>query len=287
MEYQPWFRCFADLPERKAHYNDGQFRAYVELLCATTISRTPGTFPSLASVRRLVGDVAHFLTEQGDLVVELDGSVTVHGWSKYQRPFDRTHADRQARYRERQVAESDGSGDASRDSSSDDETVNRDIHAQRDASRDGHIVSSLQRHDVSSISSSTTVEEPTTTTTFSTQSPNGHYPVTDSDRDALDTYYELTRYRPWGEWSGDSLRAAITEYGNAAVDAALRVEHGAKVARGKLLPESLARLARDAEKARIGRPVKPKARVAPIDKAVYDAAYRELLVVTSTPEEQG
>lgn len=68
-----------------------------------------------------------------------------------------------------------------------------------------------------------------------------------ADLDALDTYHELTLYRPWGVWSGDELNGAIREYGNAAVDAALRSEHAQSPDRNSLLKRTLARLARDAE----------------------------------------
>jgi hypothetical protein len=270
MEFQPWFRAYADMPERKAHYSDAQFRAFIELLCATAVSRTPGTFPSLASVRRVVGDTAHFLIEQEDLCVEPDGSISVVGWVKYQRPFDRTHADRQARYRERKAVE-----DAERDSA-------------RDASRDGHNVSSLHRHDVSSTSLSYVENDQEKTDTFSTQGSNGHGPVPDSDHDSLDAYYELTGYRPWGQWSGDKLRVAIRDFGDAATETALRAEHKANPERQKLLDRTLARLARDAEKARLARePAKVTRASAKIDKARYDAIRAELASETLNAGEPG
>lgn len=102
--------------------------------------------------------------------------------------------------------------------------------------------------------------------------------------DSLDAYYELTRFRPWGQFSGDKLRVAIQEYGDSTTTTALRAEFAKDSDRKTVLDRALARLAKQAEKARLERPDKPKARVAPIDKAAYDAAYRELLVVT--PQEE-
>ena len=84
------------------------------------------------------------------------------------------------------------------------------------------------------------------------------------DRDSLDTYYELTLYRPWGVWSGDKIRGAIVDYGDESVDAAMRAEHGADPDRSTLLDRTLARLAREAEHHKRERkdrprPVRPKA----------------------------
>ena len=70
------------------------------------------------------------------------------------------------------------------------------------------------------------------------------------DRDSLDTYHELTLFRPWGVWSGEKIRAAMNDYGDARVDAAMRAEATADPDRKTLLDRTLARLARDAEKAK-------------------------------------
>jgi hypothetical protein len=85
------------------------------------------------------------------------------------------------------------------------------------------------------------------------------------DRDSLDTYHELTLYRPWGVWSGDKLKAAINDYGDPAVDEALRQEAQLDGDRSTLLDRTLARLARNADRAREVRKSKP--RVVPIDEA--------------------
>lgn len=78
------------------------------------------------------------------------------------------------------------------------------------------------------------------------------------DRDCLDTYYELTLYRPWGSWSGDKLREAQSDYGDDNVSFALRAEAQADPDRKTLLDRALARLARSAEKARLSRPRKTR-----------------------------
>lgn len=100
-----------------------------------------------------------------------------------------------------------------------------------------------------------------------------------NDFDSLDTYYELTLYRPWGSWSGDKLRGAIADYGDAATTEAMRAEHQADADRATLLDRTLARLARNAEKAKRERkerprPIRPKA-----DPAEVTRITRELMVV--------
>jgi len=248
MQYQPWFKAFADLPERKAHYSDVQFRAFVEVLCAAAASRTPGCFTSLAAVRRIVGGAVDFLVEQGDLVVEEDGSVTIHRWKVYQRPFDEGHAERQRRYRD----------------------------SKNDVADDASSGSSHERHNGSSTSTSIskTFSEGDS---FPAPAPV-HAPARgevvgypDGDRDALDTYHELSGYRPWGVWSGESLRAAVVDYGDAVVDAALRFEAGRDSKRDTLLKRALAKLARDAERAEQDRVKAPKVVRPKMDEAAYQA----------------
>lgn len=86
------------------------------------------------------------------------------------------------------------------------------------------------------------------------------------DRDALDTYYELTLFRPWGVWSGDKIRAAVNDYGDAKVDAAMRAEAEADADRKTLLDRTLARLARDAE--RVKRERKAREPKMPVNEEV-------------------
>ena len=79
--------------------------------------------------------------------------------------------------------------------------------------------------------------------------------------DALDVYHDLTMYRPWGAFSGDKLKGAITEYGNPAVEAALRAEHALSADRKTLLDRTLARLAKDADRSKAAKEAKAKAPV--------------------------
>lgn len=78
------------------------------------------------------------------------------------------------------------------------------------------------------------------------------------DFDALDVYHELTGYRPWGEWSGDALRGAMTDYGDATVQAAMRTEYAVSGDRNDLLKRVQARLARDADKAKQAKAEAPR-----------------------------
>lgn len=101
----------------------------------------------------------------------------------------------------------------------------------------------------------------------------------DVARDSLDTYHELTGWRPWNIWSGDKLRGAITEYTDEKVDAALRTEYAAKPDRDTLLNRTLDRLAREAEQAKRERKEKPRAAKTPIDNEELQRVRRELSVL--------
>lgn len=171
MKYQPWSKLMADLPERKAHYTDAQFRAFIELLAAASASREPGTFPSLAAVRRITGASTAFLVEQADLVVADDGSVAVHGWSKYQRPFDEGHAARQAAY----------------------ELRKNDV--PHDASSDANSSSSDWRQNGSSTSTSSS------SSSTSTENGSNRAGANDGD-DPLDVYWQLTGRYPSAKAKG-------------------------------------------------------------------------------------
>lgn len=76
-------------------------------------------------------------------------------------------------------------------------------------------------------------------------------------RDSLDRYYELTQYRPWGQWSGDALLGMERDFGVDHVISALDAEHAAGTARNDLLKKTAARLARDAEHAKRAKPTRP------------------------------
>lgn len=101
----------------------------------------------------------------------------------------------------------------------------------------------------------------------------------DGDCDALDVYHDLTMYRPWGAFSGDKLKDAIGEYGNEAVEAALRATHAASADRNTLLDRTLARLARDADHAREAArrtPKAPRAKRTPEQEARYQETRRRM-----------
>lgn len=98
----------------------------------------------------------------------------------------------------------------------------------------------------------------------------------EDDRDALDRYYELTMFRPWGQFSGDKLRGAIVEYGNAIVEEAMGREYAADHDRKTLLDRTLARLARDAERARRA-PKAPRPTVPTVDPSAVRAEVARLM----------
>ena len=121
-----------------------------------------------------------------------------------------------------------------------------------------------------------------------TEGREGAYtPPPDADRDCLDTYHELTGYRPWGVWSGDKLREAIRDFGDPAVDAALRAEHQADTARDSLLDRSLSRLARQAERAALNRPKREHRSTArtPEQEARRQEVLRSLMLMPKIPAE--
>lgn len=103
------------------------------------------------------------------------------------------------------------------------------------------------------------------------------YPTPGADRDSLDTYHELTGFRPWGVWSGDALKGAIAEYGDAEVETALREEHAAGAGRDDLMKRSLARLAKEADRARSERVTKPKPVKPPFDQKLHNETVLRLM----------
>lgn len=70
------------------------------------------------------------------------------------------------------------------------------------------------------------------------------------DFDSLDVYHELTGFRPWGQWSGDELKAAIREYGDAAVTDVLRAMYGNDSDRDTLWKRAKTQLAKNADRQR-------------------------------------
>lgn len=92
------------------------------------------------------------------------------------------------------------------------------------------------------------------------------------DFDALDVYHELTMFRPWGAWSGDEIKAAIRDYGNPTVEAALRAEHARDLTRDSLWKRTKTRLAKDADRLREEAKAQPRPAKAKVDT---EASYAE------------
>lgn len=102
-----------------------------------------------------------------------------------------------------------------------------------------------------------------------------------ADFDALDVYHELTGYRPWGQWSGDAIQAAINDYRDETVQAAIRAEYALSGDRNDLLKRTQARLAREADKAK--RAVREKPR--PLRPVVSDAERVRVVADLMKPQE--
>jgi hypothetical protein len=103
----------------------------------------------------------------------------------------------------------------------------------------------------------------------------GNAYMPDGDRDALDTYHELTGYRPWGEFSGAALKGAIRDYSDATTDATIRAEHAKDGDRNTLLKRTLAALARNADRRQ--RTAPPPSTRKPIDEKARMDALRVLV----------
>jgi hypothetical protein len=102
----PWGKLYADIVERKAHYTDRQFRRLIEVIALAIRGR--GELPPAKALRARLGPREFdFLVSEGDLSIEYD-VVTLHKWPTYQAKVDRTNTERQARYRERRNALSNG-----------------------------------------------------------------------------------------------------------------------------------------------------------------------------------
>ncbi|HTE85013.1 MAG TPA: hypothetical protein VK821_09780 [Dehalococcoidia bacterium] len=105
------------LTVRKAHYTDGQFRAYVETLAHGLNQKHRGRFLHVGQLKALLGVRARhvpFLLAQGDVVIRSDDSVYIDGWDEWQEG-DLTVAARMAALRNRRrngAASSTVTGDA-------------------------------------------------------------------------------------------------------------------------------------------------------------------------------
>jgi hypothetical protein len=104
------------------------------------------------------------------------------------------------------------------------------------------------------------------------------------DADALDTYHELTGWRPWGQFSGDALKGAIRDYTDAATSAALRAEAAVDGDRGTLLKRALTRLAREADRHLEEAKRKPRKPRAADDPATRKAVNAEMMALYAQKE---
>lgn len=245
-----WMKLYADVVLRKAHYTDAQFRALITAY--VTALSLDGHLPPRKAISALWGKaVVDFLFEEGDLVENEDHEVSIHRWEEYQ----------------------------SRDASvSRQPWRHRENVASRSVTRD-------QR--VTSTSISTTVVTTPVTEGDVARAREEFTPDPDADFDALDLYHTLTLYRPWGAWSGEKLRAAQSEYGDEAVQDALRRVEARHLGRDKVLSETLTLLARDAERAARSKPKRERTRSAmdPETKARYDAVRAELAAEAAAAQE--
>lgn len=243
-----WMKLYGDVVLRKAHYTDAQFRALITAY--TTALSMDGRLPPRKAISALWGKaIVDFLFDEGDLIENEDHEVTIHRWAEYQ-SRDVTAAERQRRHRENV--------------------------ASRSVTRDQRVTST-------SIST-TEIDTPQTEATLAP----AREAEPEVEHDALDLYHELTLYRPWGVWSGDKLRVAQREYGDEAVQAAMRKVEAKHVGRDKLLAETLTELARETERRLRAKP-KPERKPATMDaetKARYDAVRAELAAEAATITQQ-
>lgn len=98
-----YLRLDPHLPEHKAGYSDGAFRAFVEILCLGEQQPTRGAFKSERLLRVLLERRARwirFLIAGGDLIVAADGQLYIDGWREWQEG-DVTVPERMRRLRSR------------------------------------------------------------------------------------------------------------------------------------------------------------------------------------------
>lgn len=93
------------MDERKGHYSPAQLGAFLKVQLAAGRQSRRGRFRSLEALRGLLPSAyarhVAFLVDEGDLVLERDGTVYVDGWDEWQEG-DLTVRDRMARLRNRQ-----------------------------------------------------------------------------------------------------------------------------------------------------------------------------------------
>lgn len=108
-----WIRLddrFAEHP-KILELTDRELRVHVNALCYTARAQDPHITPAALRVLGATRRQAGRLAEVGVWDVN-DNGWMIHDWDDYQRREDRTHAERQKRYRQRKR-------DASRDTDSD------------------------------------------------------------------------------------------------------------------------------------------------------------------------
>lgn len=241
----PWFKLYADVVERKAHYSDAQFRAFVEVLAWGVRNSPRGTLPSRRSVTaRLGSEAVDFMFTEGDLVEEADGSVTISGWDVYQ------------------------SG-----------VLSTERKAPKVANPVEHVDNSSR-----TVPEPFTNIGPLPSTSSSTEEEDGAVAVNGGapvgDRDSLDRFHELTNVRPWGRPSGRWLRDLEEQHGLVNVVAALEVEARSGDTKD-LIGRVAGRLGKQAE--RIERQAE-RARKAPPRPSPEEEAMRAAMVATGRYE---
>lgn len=238
-----YFRTLPDLYERKAFgtdrhppYPPAAIACFQGVLCFAEQQPERGRFKSrrlltvlLEGPRgegRAIARMLPFLVKQGDLIENADGSLYVDGWDELQEGNWQV-AERMSRYRARQHG--------------------------------ANGVTPTVTVDVTEAVTVPTVTPPSRVEAIAVSGKHlavaeavsgSAYPDPESDRDAQDVYHELTMFRPWGQWSGDEIKVAIRDYGNATVEAALRAEHAVSGDRDTLWKRTKTRLAKDADRGR-------------------------------------
>lgn len=103
MSLKAYLRISPLIDEHKAHYSDGEFRAFMHVLAAAGRQPTRGRFHSLAQLRALLGRHARYvptLIAEGDIEPTDDGGVYVCGWDEWQEG-DLTVGDRMKKLRDK------------------------------------------------------------------------------------------------------------------------------------------------------------------------------------------
>ncbi len=222
----PWIAIDTGLPKHPKMAelpNDAARWGWLLTLLEAKEQRRPGAFASERHYRHVLGRHGRYLSsyvKAGLMERGEDGSLAVHDWQRHQWA---------------------GAKAAQRETSNGQSTDNRET-------------SSRQKQDASRA-----VPVPVLVPVLveNTEGGAGGNP---EESDSLDTYHLLTGWRPWGQFSGEKLHAAIGEYGDGIVDAAMRAEAERDGDRDSLLKRTLARLSKEADRRREDAKVRPKPR---------------------------